>query len=557
MRVLLIETRDELAKQLVAKLAASASITACHRAQADDLDKEPRPDVVVLSPYHLSSRHGDGPDLKASETALAWCAKHDVPRVVLISSACVYGPHHHNPGLMRETRELTQRSGNSISRRWQEFEATAQRLLPDGAKLTTLRPAWTLVSGCDDFPVRLFRRALATPLLGYDPPLQILSPGDLTDAVVRSIECYEAGVYNIAPTTVMPTTRAIRLSRSRVLPLPRAVQSLGRRILRLVGCGYLTAQIDFLRNNWTASADKIKDELGFVPRFSTAAAIAHFRGDEADDDSRSYDDFGFDPDSLRQIEPALNFVRKRYWRVECRGIEYVPSKGRAILAGIHRGFMPFDGKMVFETIRQQRGRVPRFMIHPGLVRFPFLATLYMKRLGAIAACRENANHVLDRDGLLALFPEGIRGAFRKYDSTIYQLGKFGRNDFVKFALQHSAPILPFVTLGPAESFPILARIEWSWWKRVSEWPYFPITPTWPLLPISLPTKWHIEFLPPIEVAHYGSAAANDREVVAAISNEVRTAMQNALDDLVARRKSVFFGNLFNDSPTPELQKQVA
>ena len=233
-----------------------------------------------------------------------------------------------------------------------------------------------------------------------------------------------------------------------------------------------------------------------------------------------------------------------YWRIEVAGLEHLPLDGGGVLAGLHRGFMPFDGVMLVHLLSKKTGRIPRILMHPALVKFPFLAT-FLTRLGGIIACQENADHVLQRGEIVGVFPEGIRGAFRMYDrGNTYRLGKF-RDDYVKTALRYGVPIVPFVTVGPAEIFPILAKIEWPWWKRQTHWPCFPITATWPLLPVPLPTKWHIELLPPITTAEYSPEAANDRAVVRQISTQVRDSMQTAIDDLRSRRKSIFFGSIFH------------
>ena len=120
-----------------------------------------------------------------------------------------------------------------------------------------------------------------------------------------------------------------------------------------------------------------------------------------------------------------------------------------------------------------------------------------------------------------------------------------RDEFVKAALRNQVPIVPFVTVGSAEIFPVLAKIDWKWWCRLTEWPCFPIAPPFPLLPIPFPSKWHTVFLDPIPVhERYGPEAAGDREIVSAISDEVRGILQTALIELRARRKHIFFGSIF-------------
>src|SRR5262249_49936156 len=85
------------------------------------------------------------------------------------------------------------------------------------------------------------------------------------------------------------------------------------------------------------------------------------------------------------------------------------------------------------------------------------------------------------------------------------------------------------------------------WKRHTEWPFIPITPTFPLLPVPLPTKWHLRVLPPIAMPDAVSPeAADDPPVVRRIGEEGRDRMQQALDAMRRRRRSVFFGSIFDD-----------
>jgi len=264
------------------------------------------------------------------------------------------------------------------------------------------------------------------------------------------------------------------------------------------------------------------------------------------DHSDHHDDFGLDVGYHRRLGRTLfRFLHDVYWRIEVQGLEQVPAEGRAVMVGVHRGFQPWDGVMTFHILASELGRHPRFLVHPTLVKFPFL-TPYMTRLGGVLACAENAEWVLEREGLLGVYPEGIQGAFTFYRHA-YQLGRFGRGEFVKMALRHRAPLVPFVTVGSAEIYPIFGRIDWKWWKRLSEWPFLPITPTLGLVP--LPSKWHTWFLEPEHVEReYPPEAADDPAVVRAISRRVRRRMEAAIAEMLRRRKSIFYGSIFDREP---------
>ena len=197
-------------------------------------------------------------------------------------------------------------------------------------------------------------------------------------------------------------------------------------------------------------------------------------------------------------------------------------------------------------LSQKLGRHPRFLIHPTLIKFPFLFN-FMTKLGGIVACQENGDYVLERDEMLGIFPEGIHGAFTLYKNA-YRLGKFGRDEFVKMALRNNAPIVPFVTVGSAEIFPIFKKFEWRWWKRYSEWPCLPITPTFPFLPVPLPSKWHTQFLAPIHIEKwYPPEDADDPVIVRMISNDVRSKIEKAIEEIRSRRKSIFYGSVFKQN----------
>ena len=237
----------------------------------------------------------------------------------------------------------------------------------------------------------------------------------------------------------------------------------------------------------------------------------------------------------------FRFLHDVWWRHEWRGLEHVPRRDRAVLAGVHRGFQPWDGVMMLHLLVRELGRHPRFLVHPALLSPPLLGR-FMGRLGGVPASLENADRILQDDGLLGIYPEGIRGAFTLYRDA-YHLGPFGRDAFVKMALRNRAPIVPFVTLGSAETFPILGAIRWRRWTRWTRWPFVPLTPTLGLVP--LPSKWHTRFLEPLHVEReHPPEAAEDPAVVRGLSLEVRRRMERALGEMRARRRSIFYGSIF-------------
>jgi 1-acyl-sn-glycerol-3-phosphate acyltransferase len=526
---------ERLAAGVIARLRQSPAVAHCAR-----FLEEVSTDTLVYLP-RPGGRRRPGPDLPEAEAVFRRAGGGKLRRAVVVSSAAVYGPGWSNPGLMSESRPLATNSRNSISDCWARLEDLAEHHFggrPD-TTLTILRPAPVFLDGGSDYFSRLFRSHLALVLPGHDPTLQALSPEDLAGAICAAVEHSNGGVYNVAPSGVIHLRPALRLAGAARLPFPRLLQAAARALLSPVGLAFPAEQLDYIRYSWTVSGQKIQRELGFNPQHSSAQALR-----PGQDSLPESDDFGMDKDYIATYGRTMfRFMERYYWRIEARGLRHIPRQGRAVLVGMHRGFMPFDAVMALHLVVQASGRIPRFLIHPCLVKFPFLFN-FMTKLGGMIACQENADYVLGRDEMLGIYPEGIRGAFTMYREA-YRLGKFGRDEFVKMALRHRAPLVPFVTVGNAEIFPILARIDWGWWKRWTEWPFFPIAPPWPLAPVPLPSKWHTEFLPALHIEErYPPEAADDPEAVHAISQEVRSRMQEAVERLLRRRKSIFFGSIF-------------
>jgi 1-acyl-sn-glycerol-3-phosphate acyltransferase len=198
------------------------------------------------------------------------------------------------------------------------------------------------------------------------------------------------------------------------------------------------------------------------------------------------------------------------------------------------------------SILEATGRQVRFLVIPSLFKFPFLSDFLTKQ-GGVVASQLNASRLFKGSELVGIFPEGITGAFRKYRGA-YRLGAFGRDSFAKLAIEHQVSVIPAAVVGHVEIFPILGGLKISSLMKWTGWPFIPVTPTFPLLPIPLPTKWHIRYLEPISPQPLDPGDAEDRNKVRAFSKHVRNTLQSHIDEMLIRRKHIFFGNIFDREP---------
>jgi 1-acyl-sn-glycerol-3-phosphate acyltransferase len=235
-----------------------------------------------------------------------------------------------------------------------------------------------------------------------------------------------------------------------------------------------------------------------------------------------------------------------YWfRVEVEGIENVPATGGALLVSNHAGALPPDAPMIAKAIKEEHAR-PRplhLTVEHFFKGYPGLAML-VNKLGGVPAHPANVHRLLcDEEQLVLVFPEGRKGTEKLYKDR-YRLRRFGRGGFVEAAMRARAPIVPIALIGAEEAMPTFAQIGLL--RRLTRLIYFPITPLFPHLgPILgtayLPAKFKIRFLEPIPTDQWGERPWDDKSLVQTVAEDVRARIQDELVDLVAHRRSVWFG----------------
>jgi 1-acyl-sn-glycerol-3-phosphate acyltransferase len=255
------------------------------------------------------------------------------------------------------------------------------------------------------------------------------------------------------------------------------------------------------------------------------------------------DDFGFDAELTDQVLLAMmRPLYDRYFRVEVRGLENVPSEGGALVVANHSGTIPLDSVMTQIALRDKHpARRHLRMLGADLVfKTPFVGEL-ARKTGTTLACNADAERLLTRGELVGVWPEGFKGIGKPF-SERYKLQRFGRGGFVSAALRSQVPIVPCSIVGAEEIYPIIGNMKTL--ARLLGLPYLPVTPTFPLLGplgmIPLPSKWIIEFGEPIDTAAHGVAAADDPMLVFNLTDQVRETIQHTLYRLLMSRRSVFF-----------------
>ncbi len=240
--------------------------------------------------------------------------------------------------------------------------------------------------------------------------------------------------------------------------------------------------------------------------------------------------------------PAFRPIYRSWFRVEVLGADQLPAAGAGIVAANHGGGLwALDSVMTAVAVHDE-SPAHRFLRMLGadlIFRTPGLREV--AALAGVAPAREaDLADLLEAGELVGVWPEGYRGIGKPFAER-YRLQRFGRGGFARAAVRHGAPIIPTAIVGAEEIHPVLGHAPNL--AKALRLPSFPLTPTFPwhgpLGLIPLPSKWLIEFCPPIPTAHLGPSAADDPAVVRELVEQVRAAIETSLSALLARRGGAF------------------
>ena len=243
------------------------------------------------------------------------------------------------------------------------------------------------------------------------------------------------------------------------------------------------------------------------------------------------DEFGLDEVIYRNVlMPLVRPLYERWFRARTLGVDRIPAEGPALLVANHSGTVALDAVMMQYAVANEHPnrRIVRNVGGDLVFGLPFVGSLARKS-GVGVAREEDAYALLARDELLGVFPEGYKGVGKGWRER-YRLQRFGRGGFIEIALRARVPIVPVAIVGAEEAYPMLANVKPL--AHLLGLPYFPITPTFPLLgplgALPLPSKWIIEFGPPIPLDEYGEDAADDAMLIFDLTDSIRDRIQQMM-----------------------------
>ncbi len=268
-----------------------------------------------------------------------------------------------------------------------------------------------------------------------------------------------------------------------------------------------------------------------------------------------------DPSDITMRDPAViarllrhwNVLYERYFRCELEGAEHLPT-GPAIYFGNHCGSTwTVEGGLLACAIFRERGpdHPLYFLVHEGLLAIPPIGRRLL-RVGAVLGSRPVARKVLHEAGQFVVFPGGDLDSHKPF-SDRHEVSFHGHTGFIRMAMEERAPLVPFAHVGTHETLFVLAsgrriaralglpeRMRLNVFPLIVSFPFgFTLGPWFAALP--LPAKVEMRVLEPVRLWQLGWTDPSDDTHVRASLSYLEDLVREAVGELAAKRKRVFFG----------------
>ena len=237
-------------------------------------------DVLV----HLAGVHDAIPDeelmarvnVGGTRRVLEAAAAAEVRKVVLVSSAAVYGAWPNNPVPLTEDAPLRPNPGFPLGVHKAELERLlAEWVLDRPAVVTTvLRPAFVLGARADHAIARLIRARVPLTVGGSVAPVQFLHEDDAAEAIALAVERDLPGVYNVAAEGWLSRDELRALVGRKVQPSV-GPELMERALARLFRAGLVDvppSEVPYLVHPWVVAIDRLRAQ-GWTPRSTNEETV--------------------------------------------------------------------------------------------------------------------------------------------------------------------------------------------------------------------------------------------------------------------------------------------
>lgn len=229
---------------------------------------------VMHDPHESSALHHDF-NIVGLQKVLEYVEAYKIPKLLLLSSANVYGPRPDNPQLIREDAPLLGAGPFSDIRDLVELDmlVSAFHWRNPGTETVILRPAHILGT-VKNAPSNYLRLDVVPTLLGFDPMMQVVHQRDVVSAIELGLVPGVRGTFNIGGPEPLPLSRALSLLGRPVVAVPHTLAKAAvKNLFRFRLTSFPAPELDFIRYVCMVDDGKARAELGYEPAHGLEATL--------------------------------------------------------------------------------------------------------------------------------------------------------------------------------------------------------------------------------------------------------------------------------------------
>ena len=213
---------------------------------------------------------------------LEYCAKYGVKKVVVLSSANVYGPSPDNSNFLTEDAPLMAASRFSGVRDLIEVDMLAHGFFwkhPD-IETVILRPVHIVGPTIKNAPSNYLRLRRPWVMAGFDPMVQLIHVEDVARAMVEALRPEPKGVYNVVGPGEVPLSAVMRELGHSPIPVPHPVaRPLLRTLFKYRLANFPPPELDHIQFLCAVDGSRWRTDVAWKPRHSMRDTIRSVLGE--------------------------------------------------------------------------------------------------------------------------------------------------------------------------------------------------------------------------------------------------------------------------------------
>jgi UDP-glucose 4-epimerase len=235
--------------------------------------------VGALHDPRRSDRDRHSWNIVGFQKLLEYMAQYEVPKLVVLSGANVYGPQSSNPQFLTEDAPLLGAQHFGGMRDLVELDMLAQSFFwkHPSSETVILRPCH-IIGRVRNAASNYLRLDRPVTIMGFDPMMQVVHEKDVIRAIQLALRPGVRGIYNIRGPGELPLSHLVRSAGGRpwVLPSPLARLALDQ-LWRLRLSNFPSQELDHLRYVCMVDDARAREELGYEPTYSIDRALRDLR----------------------------------------------------------------------------------------------------------------------------------------------------------------------------------------------------------------------------------------------------------------------------------------